>query len=213
MIDIPELRRLYRVKRFDFVIAVFAIVGVLSAGVLAGVVIGVALSLGWLIYVTTAPAMPLLGRERGTELFRESDENPGDETFPGLAVLRLDGGLFFATADALHDRLRAVTQDGDVPVHGVVLDLEGVDFIDSQGAAKLAEIGELGERAGIAVRLARVKSAVITVLDADGVVAQIGADHVHGEVYEAVQAQLAADAADGVPVSQLAKSSASGEER
>ncbi|HUE25337.1 MAG TPA: sulfate permease, partial [Solirubrobacteraceae bacterium] len=213
MIDIPELRRLYRVKRFDFVIAVLAFVGVLSAGVLAGVVIGVALSLGWLIYVATAPAMPLLGRERGTETFRESDENPSDETFPGVAVLRLDGGLFFATADALHDRLRAVTQDGDVPVHGVVLDLEGVDFIDSQGAAKLAEIGELGESAGIAVRLARVKAAVITVLDAEGVVDQIGADHVHGEVYEAVQAQLAADAADGVPVSQLAKSSASGEER
>ena len=63
MIDIPELRRLYRVTRFDFWIAVAAILGVLSAGVLAGVVIGILLSLGWLIYVATQPAMPLLGRE------------------------------------------------------------------------------------------------------------------------------------------------------
>src|SRR5207342_2520935 len=97
MIDIPELRRLYRVTRFDFWIAVAAILGVLSAGVLAGVVIGVVLSLGWLIYVATRPPMPLLGRQAGTQVFRDLDQNPGDETYPGVAVLRLDGGLFFAT--------------------------------------------------------------------------------------------------------------------
>jgi len=92
MIDVAELRRLYRVTRFDFWVAVAAIIGVLSAGVLAGVVIGVVLSLGWLIYVATRPPMPLLGREAGTQVFRDLDENPDDETFPGLAVLRLDGG-------------------------------------------------------------------------------------------------------------------------
>jgi MFS superfamily sulfate permease-like transporter len=63
MIDLDELRRLYRVTRLDFWVAVAAIVGVLSAGVLAGVVIGVMLSLVWLVYVTTRPPMPLLGRE------------------------------------------------------------------------------------------------------------------------------------------------------
>ena len=109
MIDLDELRRLYRVTRFDFWIAAAAIVGVLSAGVLAGVVIGVVLSLGWLIYVATRPPMPLLGREAETQVFRDLDENPDDETFPGIPVLRLDGGLFFATAEALDDRLRALT--------------------------------------------------------------------------------------------------------
>jgi SulP family sulfate permease len=51
MIDVRELKRLRRVARVDFTIALAAILGVLSAGVLAGVVIGVVLSLGWLIYV------------------------------------------------------------------------------------------------------------------------------------------------------------------
>ena len=50
--------------------------------------------------------MPLLGRERGTQVFRDLAENPDDETFPGIVVLRLDGGLFFATAEALEDRIR-----------------------------------------------------------------------------------------------------------
>jgi sulfate permease, SulP family len=49
MIDVAELRRLHRVTRFDFWVAVSAILGVLSAGVLAGVVIGAVLSVGWLI--------------------------------------------------------------------------------------------------------------------------------------------------------------------
>ena len=40
------------------------------------------------------------------QVFRDLDENPDDETFPGIAVLRLDGGLFFATAEALEDRVR-----------------------------------------------------------------------------------------------------------
>ena len=173
MIDISELRRLYRVTRFDFWVAVAAIIGVLSAGVLAGVVIGVVLSLGWLIYVATRPPMPLLGREAGTQVFRDLDENPGDETFPGLAVLRLDGGLFFATAEALEDRIRGLTEDGP-HLRALVLDLEGVDFIDSQGAAKLTEIHQLTETAGVTLRLARVKPAVLKVLRADGILERIG---------------------------------------
>src|SRR6185295_10717617 len=70
MIDVPELRRMYRVKRFDFWIAIAAIVGVLSVGVLAGVVIGVALSLLWLIHVATAPRIPRLNRQPGTRARR-----------------------------------------------------------------------------------------------------------------------------------------------
>ena len=193
MIDVGELRRLRRVARVDFWIAAAAIFGVLSSGVLAGVVIGVVLSLGWLIYVTTAPQLPVLGRQPGTQVFRELDENPGDETFPGIAVLRLDSGLFFATAEALDDRVRAVIRDSEPRLRAVVLDLEGVDFVDSQGAAKLAEIHEVAQAEGVTLRLARVKPPVMTMLDTDGTIALLGADHVHGNVHRAVEAQLAGD--------------------
>ena len=191
MIDVAELRRLRRVTRFDFWIAVAAIVGVLSAGVLAGVVVGVVLSLGWLVYVATRPPMPLLGREPGTQVFRDLDEHPDDETFQGIAVLRLDGGLFFATAEALEDRVRELVED-DGPLRALVLDLEGVNFVDSQGSAKLAEIHELLRPAASTLRLARVKPQVLAVLHADGVVDRIGADHIHGNVHRAVEAELVA---------------------
>jgi SulP family sulfate permease len=187
MIDVREMRRLHRVTRFDFWVAVAAIGAVLSAGVLAGVVIGVALSLGWLIYVTTRPPMPLLAEQAGTRVFRELDEHPGDETRPGLAVLRLDGGLFFATADALEERVRAIAE-ADGHLRALVIDLAGVNFIDSQGASALAEVHALLAADGVSLRLAKVKPQVLRVLEADGVVARIGADHVHATIHQAVDA-------------------------
>ncbi len=193
MIDVPELQRLYRVTRFDFWIAVAAILGVLSAGVLAGVVIGVVLSLGWLIYVATQPPMPLLGREADTQVFRDIDEHPDDETVQGIAVLRLDGGLFFATAEALENRIRGLVDD---KVRALVLDLEGVNFVDSQGSAKLTEIQEFLAADGVGFRVARAKPQVLEVLGADGFVDRLGADHIHGNVHRAVEAELEAERPD-----------------
>ncbi len=191
MMDVPEMKRLRRVRRSDFLIAVAAIAGVLSFGVLAGIVIGVALSVGWLVYVSTSPAMPVLGRIRGSHIFRELDSHPDDEQFPGLLVLRLDGGLFFATADALGDRVRELSLAGDPPLTAVVLDCADMPFVDSEGSARLRELVELARENGISFRLAGVKPGVMEVLARDGVLDTIGADHLHGDVDQAVQAELA----------------------
>ncbi len=196
MIDLRELRRLWRVKRFDFWIAVTTVLAVLTAGVLAGVIVGIALSLVWLVYVATSPGMPSLGREPGTQVFRDVAENPSDELFPGIAVVRLDGGLFFATADALEERIRGLVLDADEPVSAVVLDLEGVDFVDSQGAAKLVEIVQFLESSQVELRLARLKPSVASILERDRVLDLLGPDHLHGNVHRAVEAQLAAARAE-----------------
>ena len=175
MMNLPEMRRLARVQRFDFWIAVAAIVGTLIFGVLAGVIIGIGLSLIWLVGVATHPEMPSLGRERGTQVFREVDEHPGDEVIPGVAVIRFDGGLFFATADALEDRLRE-TIHSTPDLTGIVLDCGGINFVDSQGAAKMADIADLAREAGVTLRLARLKPAVRATLARDGVIERIGAE-------------------------------------
>ena len=189
MMDLPEMRRLFRVKRFDFWVAVVAIAGTLVFGVLAGVIIGIGLSLLWLISVATRPSMPLLGHERGTQVYRELDEHPTDEQFPGVVVLRLDGGLFFATSDALEDRVREVALS-TAGITGIVLDCEGIDFIDSQGSAKMGEVLELTLQAGVDLRLARVKPAVEEVLRRDGFLDRLGGDRTHGNVHRAVEAQI-----------------------
>ena len=189
MIDVRELRRLHRVARFDFWIAAAAIVGVLSVGVLMGVVVGVVLSVGWLVYVATRPPMPLLGREHGTGVFRELEGNPDDETFRGAVVVRLDGGLFFATAEALEDRVRALVEGGS-DVRTLVLDLQSVPFIDAQGAEGLRHVHQIATGAGVVLRLAHVKPRVMAVLRLDGLEDEIGPDHVYGKVQQALDAYL-----------------------
>ena len=191
MMDVPEMRRLYRVARVDFYIAVAAIIGVLSAGVLAGVMIGILLSILWLIYISATPHMQVLGRQPGTQVFWGVDDHPGSETYPGLLVLRFDAGLFFASADALVERLIDLYHQADRRLHTIVLDFEGVNFVDSQGADTLAGILELATSRDIELRLARVKTKVKEVLQRDGFIDRLGESRIYGNVYEA--------AADKIP--------------
>ena len=81
-------------------------------GVLAGVMIGIGLSLLWLVAVATQSAdagpRPRAGH---AGVPRRRSRTPTTSSTPGVVVLRLDGGLFFATADALEDRVRTLIQD------------------------------------------------------------------------------------------------------
>jgi anti-anti-sigma factor len=137
--------------------------------------------------------MPTLGRKPGTQVYRDLDEHPGDETDPGVVVVRIEGGVFFATAGALDERVRAILQS-EAGLHSMVLDLAGVTFVDSQGAAKIGELQGLTEADGVELRLARMKPEVSEVLAADGVIDLIGQDRIHGRVQGAVAAAQAAHA-------------------
>ena len=192
MMDVAEMCRLWRVARVDFWIAVGAILGVLTSGVLAGVIIGIVLSLGWLVYVNARPPTPELGRRPGTTTFRPLEQYPDDETYPGVLVLGFDGGLYFATTEVLTDRLRDKVVDADPPIEDVILDFEAVNFIDSQGVGELDRLAGVDGDLGITVHFARMKDDVRAVLAADGVVDRLGPDHFHVTVDGAMKAVLAA---------------------
>ena len=122
-------------------------------------------------------------------MFRDLEEHPDDVQLEEVVPVRLDGGLFFATADALEDRIRDLVSTHP-RLTGVVLDCEGINFVDSQGAAKLADLATYARQTGLTLRLARLKPEVRATLERDGVVDMIGADRIHGNVHRAVQAQL-----------------------
>ena len=192
MIDVAELRRLHRVTRFDFWVAVAAIVGVLSAGVLAGVVIGVVLSLGWLVYVATAAARcrcSAASRDAGVPRPRRE---PRRRDVPGhrrpaprrRPLLRDRRGARGARPRARRRASRSCARSCSTS--------RASNFIDSQGAAKLTELHELAEADGVdAAAGAREAAGPRRCSRRDGVVDAIGADHIHGNVHRAVEAQLA----------------------
>lgn len=190
MMDVKEMRRMFRVDRFDFWIAIAAIVGVLSAGVLSGVVIGIILSLGWLVYINAQPETPELGRIPGSTGFQPVEGHPENLTYAGVFVMRFDGGLYFVTSEVLGDRLlEAVTEDDQI--RQVVIDFGGVVFIDSQGSAAMGQIVDAMHDRGGGVRLARVNAEVREMLELDGVVSAMGEDHIHVNLDEAVTAAVA----------------------
>jgi SulP family sulfate permease len=190
VMDVPEMKRLFRVKRFDFYGALAALLGVLTFGILPGVAIGVALSFIWLVAVSAVPTIPELGRKPDSDAFYDIEQHPDGQTYPGLSILRFDGGLVFVNADALTDRMRDIYVRANSTLSGIILSMEGVDYIDADGADALKKIANAGKSANVAVYLARVKSQVIDVLNRDGVVDLIGADHIHDDIAAAVEMHL-----------------------
>ena len=113
-------------------------------------------------------------------------------------MLRFDGGISFVTADVLEDRFRAAVHDEANPLTAMVIDFAGVNFIDSQGSGQLGKLVTAAERAGVSLRLARVKAEVLEVLEADGVAQALGTHRFHPNLDSAVTTELAQE--HGLPV-------------
>ena len=190
MMDVPEMKRLYEVKRGEFWLAMAALLGVMTFGILQGVVIGVALSLIWLIAVSSRPNVPQLGRKKGTQAFYDVENHTDVETYPGLVVVRFDGGLFFVNAGVLADQLRTIRIREGSGLNGVILSMEGIDFIDVEGADTIKSIAEAGKERGIDLHLARVKPQVAEVLKRDGILDAMPREHFHADIASAVQMHL-----------------------
>ena len=185
MMDVGEMRRLARVKRYEFGAALAALLGVMTFGILQGVFIGVGISMIWLVAVSALPYIPELGRKPGTDAFYDLERHDDCETIPGLKILRFDGGLFFVNADALADRLRQIRVEEPAGLDGVILSMEGVNFIDTEGADVLMAIAQAGIDNDIDLHLARVKPQVIDVLERDCFFDLVDRDHVHDNIEDA----------------------------
>ena len=186
LMDVKAMKRVYRLNRSEFWVGTIALLGVLTFGTLQGVLIGLVLSLLVLIARSSRPEIPVLGRSHGTGVFHRLDANPDSETYPGLVIVRFDGPLYFANANALRDRIREVTTDVTPPLAMVIIDMEGVNYLDLEGCDILNGITENMKVIGIEIHLARVKHEIMEMLEKDGVDKTIGRDHIHNKVLEAV---------------------------
>jgi sulfate permease, SulP family len=177
LVDIASLRRLYRVwtsqlsaiygkaARADFTAAIAAMFGVLLFDTLPGLIIGIGISFLLLLYRVSRPNVATLGR---TPSGHWHDETRYAEARPeaGVVVLRVEGGLIFANADAVRERVLAAAARSDVT--GVVLDCETVPFVDVTAAEMLERLRILLSARGIRLLLARDIGQVRDVLGSAG---------------------------------------------
>jgi high affinity sulfate transporter 1 len=187
MIKIEEFRRLYQLRRVEFWLALITLLGVLTFDeVLAGLLLGVFLSLLALIWRTSTPKLSVLGQIPHTVLFRSSKRFPEAITDPRMLILRPDEGVFFANASALLNVIRGHIADVKEAVQITIIDLEMSNELDIPSVDMLEKLHEELTVLGIELRLAGIHELVQEMLDASGLSEKIGSEKIHPTVLEAV---------------------------
>ncbi|MYM31279.1 STAS domain-containing protein [Duganella sp. CY15W] len=159
MLEMGILHTAWQYDRGDALAWGATCLGVLVLGVEAGVIIGVALSMGTLIWRASRPHIAVLGRIAGTEHFRNIERYPA-ETQPELLALRIDANLFFGNVEAVSERIEC-----ELATHhsarDLVLVMSAVSSIDTTALMSLSELNQSVKRRGIGLHLAEVKGPVM----------------------------------------------------
>jgi high affinity sulfate transporter 1 len=139
LIDLHELRHLWRASRIDFVAASVALAGVLLMGVLDGVIVAVLASVVMLLGRTAQPHVAFLGRIPGTDRFSDRERHPENETIPGVLAFRVEASLVYFNVDHV---LQAVLQKAQTEsdLQRVVYDASNTPYVDMAGARMLRRL-------------------------------------------------------------------------
>ncbi|KAA0013544.1 sulfate permease [Billgrantia pellis] len=159
LIDLPMIRQTWRYSRSDFSAMAVTIFLTLVEGVEAGIISGVALSIGLFLYRTSRPHSALVGRIPGTEHFRNVERHD-TETASHLALLRIDESLYFANARYLEDTVYDLVATRPELEH-VVLICSAVNLIDASALESLDAINARLKDSLVTLHLAEVKGPVM----------------------------------------------------
>src|SRR6266496_1773924 len=155
-------------------VAMAAFLGVLTSGLLRGVMIGAAISLVQLVRESSRPHIALLGRIPGTRRFSDRERHPDNELIAGVMIFRPESGLVYFNVDYVSETiLNRVNAEPTTPKL-VVLDLSAAARVDMQSAHTLASIAEELTAKGIQFHAVEPRSSVRDRLRKEGVDSKLG---------------------------------------
>jgi high affinity sulfate transporter 1 len=150
LFKLSVLKRLWRGDRPEFVVAMAALLGVLTSGLLRGVLIGAMLSLVQLLRAASRPHVAFLGRIPGSRRFSDRERHPDNELIPGVLICRPESGLVYFNIDHVCETILNRVQADATTIRLVILDLSAAPRVDLQSAHALAgmaaEITSAGKR-------------------------------------------------------------------
>ena len=158
LIEFDEFKRLWRLGHYDRYMLLATFAGTLFIGIKEGILLGVTLSVIMLLYRSARPNHAVMGRIPGTSIYRNINRYETEQK-PEFLIFRFDAPLHFANAEYFKDQVYDLIQ-ANPKTSCLILDLNGVNEIDSTGLDKLFEVVENLEEKGVAVQLAEVKSMV-----------------------------------------------------
>ena len=190
LIDVAAMRRIIRASRGDAAVLVVTFVSTLAIQLEFAIFVGVLASL--LVYLnrTTHPHLTPIVPDRTSPQRRSvavaDVRAAGPVECPQLALLRVDGSLFFGAVehvrDELHDARVEAPERRDILLIG-----SGINFIDVAGAELLVQEAKLTREAGGALYLCNLKPAVRDLLERGGFLDLIGRDRVFGTKEDAIR--------------------------
>ncbi len=155
-----ELKRLWRASWPDFLVAIASFLGVLSSGLLRGVMIGVVISLVQLLRRASRPHVAFLGRIPGTRRYSDRDRHPDNELIPGVLIFRPESNLLYFNVDHVRDVIARRVRAEPTPPRLVIIDLSAAPFVDLQSVHVLASLADELTAAGIRVQAVEARSTV-----------------------------------------------------
>jgi high affinity sulfate transporter 1 len=188
LINFKKLARYRQVTNLDFWTAIIAMVGVLTLGILAGLVLAVFTGLIALLVAAKSVTTSIMGKAPGENVYRSLEYYPDSETFPGLLILRFDGSLFFANAPNFADEVRLGVRITEPKPRVVLVDGESLTGMDYTAISMIEELYDELSEAGIELWFARVRAAVQEIFDRAGLVEKIGYDKMLPQVSDGVEA-------------------------
>jgi high affinity sulfate transporter 1 len=192
LIDVAAVRRLYRVRRSEFVLWLAAFGGVALLGVLAGIFVAILLSLADFVRRAWRPHDAVLGREDELKGYHDIDRHPSARLIPGLLLYRFDAPLFFANAGYFRRRVRRLVAEAAQPVRWVVVAAEPVTDVDTTAADTLRQLLEELRQAQVTLAFAELKGPVKDRLRRYGLFEAIGPDRFYPTVGTAVDGYVEA---------------------
>jgi MFS superfamily sulfate permease-like transporter len=189
LLNPKDFRAILRIRKTEFWWSVIAFAGVVVFGTLAGILVAVAVSMMTLVYAANHPPVYSLGRKPGTDVFRPlSDEHPGDETHPGLLIVRTEGRMTFASAPRVGERFWELVREAQPQV--LVLDCSAIPDIEYTALKLLIDAEKKLKEAGTTLWLAALNPGAFDVVKRSPMGRTLGDARMFFNVNQAVESYI-----------------------
>jgi high affinity sulfate transporter 1 len=188
--EIADLKRIYRIQRWEFWLAIVCFVGVAVLGVIPGIGLAIVLAVIEFLWDGWRPHSAVLGRAQGVKGYHDIKRYPDARRIPGLVLFRWDAPLFFANAEFFRERALDAVATSPTPVRWLVVAAEPVTSVDVTACDMVAELDEALHAQGIELCFAELKDPVKDKLKRFGLFAQLGENYFFPTIGVAVSRYL-----------------------
>jgi high affinity sulfate transporter 1 len=191
LFEVSDLRRIYRIQRWEFWLSMACFAGVAVFGAIPGIALAIVIAVIEFLWDGWRPHSAVLGRVDHVKGYHDITRYPNAQLIPGLVLFRWDAPLFFANAEFFHDRILDAVARSPTPVRWLVVAAEPVTSIDVTAADSLCELDETLHAAGVELCFAEMKDPVKDKLKRFGLFTRLGEQTFFGTLEEAVSSYLA----------------------